>query len=323
MKKVLVSTFPFSQSSEKPLRLLKDAGFEVVTCPAHRKFTFEEYQQELVNTDALIAGTELLNEKLLSAAKDLKIIARIGIGLDNVDFDYAQRKNICVTYTPDGPSQSVAELTLGYILNLARMIHVADQDIRKSNWTRHTGFLIQNKVLGIIGLGRIGKLVAKMAKSLGMIVIAHDIEPDSTFADSLGIALTTKQEILKNSDFVTLHIPLNEQNKNYLSQKEFNTMKNTSYVINTSRGGIVNESSLLAALKFKKIAGAALDVYSKEPYNLDGHEELAALPQVILTAHMGSCTHEGRNLMEIEAVNSVLDYFSKQTPKNIAPVVTL
>ncbi|MBF0315257.1 MAG: phosphoglycerate dehydrogenase [Oligoflexia bacterium] len=320
--KVLISTLPFGEYNSAPLDLLKKHGLEVIASNRAEKFSREELKSHLYDIDFLIAGTELLDNELLKHAPKLKAIARVGIGLDNVDFNYTNQNSITVTYTPDAPSLSVAELTVGLMLDLARTITFVDTKIKKGKWHRYTGVLLQEKTLGIVGLGRIGKLLVKLIKPFGMKILVHDIEPDYTFAKAEEIELVSKETIVKQSDFLSLHIPLYSKTINYIDQNEFSLMKKDSFLINTSRGGIINESALVNALFSRKIAGVALDVFSEEPYNKRCDSPLLQFDNVVFTAHMGSCTKEGRYQMEFEAAKSIIDLITGNNSPNIVTAST-
>ena len=222
--------------------------------------------------------------------------------MDSVDLDYAKSKNISVLNTPDGPTRSVAEFTLAMALALVRKIPMANSNMKNNIWKKETGNLIFNKTLGIIGLGRIGKTVSQLFKAIGLNVIAYDLHPDLEWAESNNVKLLKMSEVISNCDILTLHVP-GGSNEPLLTKKDFLKMKKDSFLINISRGGVVNEKDLLDALKNNLISGAALDVYSEEPYNGD----LIKLDNVILTPHIGSYAKEGKLKMEIEAVKNLID----------------
>ena len=315
MKKVLVTTL-FAQSNPRPLELLKSNGFEVELCPPNRKFTLKELEQRLPDCDAAIIGTEKWGGEMLDLCPKLKLLARVGIGIDSVDFQATQKRGVVVTYTPDAPSLSVAELTLGLILDLARGISLSSDKIRKGSWERYTGHLLAGKTIGIFGFGRIGPQVAQFAQSFNMKVLVNEIDPSVEVPPPF--ERVSKEELLVNSDFVTLHIPRSDQTLNFLSKAEFSSMKDSAVVINTARGGIIDEDALVDALKNKVIAGAALDVFAEEPFNTESNHPLAEFSNVIMTAHMGSCTHKSRLDMEYGAAESIVDFFNGNPLKNEA-----
>lgn len=254
------------------------------------------------NTIGLIAGLEPLTEKVLTSAKSLKVIARVGTGLDSVDLVAAKKLGITVLNTPDAPTQAVAELTLGHILGLLRNIPVADRQIRNGVWKGLMGSLLQTKTVEIVGFGRIGKRVAGLLSAFGAKVIISDELATSTEYLNVGL-----NELCAKSDVITLHLPYNDLTHHLINEKQLNLMKKGSYFVNISRGGLVDEDALLAALKSGQIAGAALDCFEHEPY--DG--ELRNFDNVQITAHMGSYARETRDLMEREASQLLVDAFKE------------
>ena len=315
--KIVVTTRPFCELDKTPINLLAKHGVELILPPEGRKFNKTEYANAVREAEILIAGTELLNNESLGHAKNLKLIARLGIGLDNVDFNFTNSKNILVTSTPDAPTLAVAELTLGLMLNLARMIGEADQRIKNGLWNRFIGIQISKRKIGIIGLGRVGKTLVKLLSPFDCEIFVNDINPDYDFIKKNNLNFVEKSEIYNNCDFITLHIPLTKKTINLIGENEFSMMREDAFLVNTSRGGIVNELDLEKALENKKIAGAALDVFSEEPYNVDKKSVLATFSNVILTAHMGSCSKEARVLMEVAAVESVIDYIEGRVPRRL------
>ncbi|MBF0205947.1 MAG: phosphoglycerate dehydrogenase [Oligoflexia bacterium] len=317
MFKVLVTTHPFAEYNLQPIEILQHHGCEVIRNSQKAKFSRTELINMIKNADALIAGVEKLDQPLLEHAPKLKIIARVGIGLDNVDFDYTNAKGIKVTYTPDAPSRSVAELTMGMIIDLARYLTFADQQIKLGKWQRYTGVILEGKTLGIVGLGRIGRLVAQLAAPFGMKILTHDILPNHSFINSNNLILVSKEEIIANSDFLTMHIPLYSKTINYLDYQQLSAMRHGSFLINTSRGGIINELALAEVMRSGHLRGAALDVFCEEPYNLQKNSLLAQFPNMIFSAHMGSCTREGRYLMEYGAAKSIVDIITGKKPEHL------
>ena len=300
---VLITTSTFNLDNFAQLELLNKAQIEVKLNPFATRLT-EDQAIELLgaNTIGLIAGLEPLTGRVLNSAKSLKVIARVGTGLDSVDLVAAKKLGITVLNTPDAPTQAVAELTLGHILGLLRNIPQADRQIRNGVWKGLMGSLLQTKTVGIIGFGRIGKRVAALLSAFGAKIIISDEQTTST--DYLNVGL---DELCAKSDVITLHLPYNDSTHHIINEKQLNMMKNGSYVVNISRGGLVDEDALLAALKSGQIAGAALDCFEHEPYE----GELRNFENVQITAHMGSYARETRDLMEREAsqllVNALME----------------
>ena len=296
---VLITTSTFNLDNFEQLELLNKAQIEVKLNPFATRLTEDQAIDLLgTNTIGLIAGLEPLTEKVLTSAKSLKVIARVGTGLDSVDLVAAKKLGITVLNTPDAPTQAVAELTLGHILGLLRNIPVADRQIRNGVWKGLMGSLLQTKTVGIVGFGRIGKRVAGLLSAFGAKVIISDELATSTEYLNVGL-----NELCAKSDVITLHLPYNDSTHHLINEKQLNLMKKGSYFVNISRGGLVDEDALLAALKSGRIAGAALDCFEHEPY--DG--ELRNFDNVQITAHMGSYARETRDLMEREASQLLVD----------------
>jgi D-3-phosphoglycerate dehydrogenase len=300
---VLITTSTFNLDNFAQLELLNKAQIEVKLNPFATRLTEDQAIDLLgANTIGLIAGLEPLTGRVLNSAKSLKVIARVGTGLDSVDLVTAKKLGITVLNTPDAPTQAVAELTLGHILGLLRSIPLADRQIRNGVWKGLMGSLLQTKTVGIIGFGRIGKRVAALLSAFGAKIIISDEQTTST--DYLNVGL---DELCSKSDVITLHLPYNDSTHHIINEKQLNLMKKGSYFVNISRGGLIDEDALLAALKSGHIAGAALDCFEHEPYE----GELRNFENVQITAHMGSYARETRDLMEREAsqllVNALME----------------
>ncbi|MFT5325752.1 MAG: D-3-phosphoglycerate dehydrogenase [Planctomycetaceae bacterium] len=281
---------------------------------------------ELQTARAIIVRNQTkVTRELIAAAPNLQIIGRAGAGLDNIDTDAASESGIVVSYTPSENSVSVAELVLGFMLTAVRRIPSAWLHTRSGGWNRmqFVGGELSGKTLGIVGLGRIGRLVAERARAFGMTIIAHDefIDPTSPFVAELGARLTSLDDLLAQADFVSLHVPLTPETRNCFSHDAFQKMKSSAWFMNASRGEVVDEAALLQALNKKQIAGAALDVRSQEPPE---DNELAKLANVILTPHIGAFTNEAQERVvaavcdDVKAVlagNSAVNAFNYPKPK--------
>lgn len=290
---VLISTSSFNLDNFTQLSDLKSAGVEVKLNPFAARLTENQVIELLgTNTIGLIAGLEPLTKNVLQSAKSLKVIARVGTGLDSVDLAAAKQLGITVLNTPDAPTKAVAELTLAHILGLIRNVSQADRQIRSGVWKGLMGSLLETKTVGIVGFGRIGKRVATLLSAFGASVIISDAQVKQS--DYPNVEL---DELCIKSDILSLHLPYNEVTHHIINEKHMNLMKKGSYIVNISRGGLVDESALLTALKSGQIAGAALDCFEQEPYE----GELSKLETVQITAHMGSYARETRDLMEREA----------------------
>ena len=272
---------------------LKEAGVEVKLNPFAARLTEEQVIDLLgTNTIGLIAGLEPLTKNVLQAAKSLKVIARVGTGLDSVDLVAAKELEIAVLNTPDAPTKAVAELTIAHILGLLRHVSQADRQVRAGVWKGLMGSLLETKTVGIVGFGRIGKRVATLIAAFGASVIISDAQVKSSDFENVGL-----DELCTRSDIVSLHLPYSQATHHIIDEKRMNLMKKGSFIVNISRGGLVDEAMLLVALKSGHLAGAALDCFEQEPYE----GELRNLENVQITAHMGSYARETRDLMEQEA----------------------
>lgn len=259
-----------------------------------------------------------LNAQVLASCPRLRLISIWGTGTDNVDLKAAQELGITVTNTPGANALSVAEHTIAILLALARQIPLLDREVRSGNWPRVEMVQLSGKILGLIGLGAIGKRVAAMARGLGMEVIAWTFHPSPERAAECGARFVSKEELLKTSDVVSLHLRLTEETKGFLKREDFALMKPTAFFVNTARAGLIAEGALYEALKMKKIAGAALDVYEQEPLP-PGHP-LTKLPNVVLTPHNAGMTPEALLKGLIMAVENV-ESFLKGLQVNPAHVV--
>ncbi|MCW7509270.1 dehydrogenase [Leptospira levettii] len=321
MKRIFVSTYPFGQYNEEPISILKKEGWDVVLNPTKRKLTSEEVAEYAKNVDAIIAGTEDLTPLILKNP-DLKIISRVGIGLDSVPLQLCRDKNITVAYTPDAVTMAVVELTIGLMVSLTRKVHLANFELRRGGWSRFTGKRLGESVIGLIGLGRVGSNVLRILKEFRpKEILVNDLKDKTNEIQQimqntdLIVRQVTKEEIYKHADIVSIHVPLTNLTRNMIGKTELGLMNASTYVINTARGGIVNESDLYHAVKAEQIAGAAIDVFEKEPYK----GNLIELENIILTEHMGSCSFDCRYLMEFGAASEVVRFFKGEPLLNPVP----
>lgn len=303
MKNILISPSSFGQISPKPLELLRKHGFEVIGNPYGRKLSESEVINLGKNCVGIIAGVEALTDKVMDAIPTLRCISRVGVGMDNIDLEYAKTKGITVVNTPKGPTQAVAELALGLTLSLLRLIPQANADMKRRIWKKHTGNLLLGKVIGVIGLGSIGRKVAELFCALDNRVIGFDPKPEKEWLCKNNVELMSFDELLAESDVILLHIPGNSDNSAIIGRHEIDKLRDGAFLINLARGGVVDEQALYNALVARKINAAAIDVFSVEPY--DG--PLCDLENVILTPHLGSYAKEGKLNMEIDAVQNIIN----------------
>ena len=248
-----------------------------------------------------------VNQNILSAAENLKLVVRAGVGLDNVDLQSAEQKGVIVKNTPNATSSTVAELVLGLMLSLTRHIPFADQKMKEGTWAKKecAGSELFGKTLGILGLGRIGCEVAKRAHAFGMNLIAHDPFIDTIPVDGTSLELVSFDALLSNSNIITLHLGFSDQTKNLLSTTQFEQMKTGSYLVNCARGGIVDEMAAYEALSSGKLAGAAFDVFAEEPLK---DSPLKNLSNVILTPHIGASSKEGQDRAGDELADIIIEF---------------
>jgi len=303
MNKILTSPSSFGEIDPKPFQLLTEHGFDYINNPFGRKLTEDEVIEIAQDCVAIVAGVESLTERVMNSLPNLKCISRVGVGMESVDLDYATKKGILVVNTPDGPTRSVAELTVAMTMSLLRCIPQADASMKNKIWKKQIGNLLYEKQIGIIGLGRIGRMVAELFRGLGNPVIGFDLYPDEEWSKAKGVELKTFDEVIEMADILTLHIPGNKDKTAVIGANEIGKMKKGSFLINIARGGVVNEEALYQSLINNKLTGAAVDVYSKEPYN----GPLCELENIILTPHLGSYAKEGKLQMEIDAVMNVIN----------------
>ncbi len=308
MVKVLVA----APLHEKAINLLKDAGFEVV----YEEYPDEERLIELIrDADAVIVRSKpRITRRVIEAAGKLKIIARAGVGLDNIDLEAAKEKGIEVVNAPAAPTQSVAELAIGLMLAVARKIAFADRKMREGVWAKKQamGVELKGKTLGVIGMGRIGSTVARIAHhGFGMKIIYYDARRcPKEIEKELKAKCVSLEELLKEADIVTLHVPLVPATRHLINENRLKLMKKNAILINTARGGVVDTNALVKALKEGWIAGAGLDVYEEEPLP-PGHT-LTKLDNVVLTPHIGSSTLEAQERAGVEVAEKIIEFFKKK-----------
>ncbi len=301
--KILISPTSFGKCGNEPLDLLKKNNYEVILNPFGRKMTPEEVISLGGDCVGVVAGIESLNSTVLESLPHLQCISRCGSGLDNIDIDKAKELEIEVKNTPEGPTRAVAELTIGLILDLLRKISLRDRAIRNGKWNKEMGYLLKDKTVGVLGLGRIGRTVAELLLKLDVKVIGSDIHPDINWLDKTNISLVSFKELLKKSDIICLHVSFSPKQNCLIGKNELSLMKKDSYLVNLSRGGVVDEVVLFNFLKNKHLAGAAIDVFLQEPYS----GPLRKLENVVLTSHVGSYAKESRLQMEMDAVENLLE----------------
>ena len=309
MVKILVA----DKVDENELKRLEERNFQV-----DRRFdiSHEELKEVIKDYDAIIVRSRTkVTKEIIDAAQKLKLIARPGVGLDNIDVEYAKSKGIEVVNSPEAPTRSVAELVIALIFALYRKITVADRKMKEGVWAKKelVGHEVKGKTIGIIGCGRIGREVGRIAHALGLNIIGYDIcEIPQNIIKELNMKVVSNlKDLLSEADIVTIHIPLTEDTRGMIGKNELELMKNNAFLINTARGGIVNEKDLLDALKSGKIAGAGLDVYSEEPPKSEILKELISLDNVVATPHIGATTEEAIKANTRIVVDKIISFFER------------
>jgi len=281
-------------------------GIEIELPPVTQKLNESELLEIIDRFDGVIAGDDEFTAKVLEKGKRLKVIAKWGVGVDGIDIEAARRLDIHVHNTPNVFNDEVADIVMGYIILLARQLHKIDQSIREGEWLKIQGISLAGKTLGIIGMGSIGRAVARRAVAVGMNLMGYDVAPiDNTFIRETGIHMTTLDELLQSSDFITLNCNLTSSNCNMIGQREFALMKTGVFIINTARGPLINEEALVQALYDGKVAGAALDVFNEEPLPPDS--PLRDFDNCIFGSHNSSNTYEAVIRTNELAINNLLE----------------
>jgi D-3-phosphoglycerate dehydrogenase len=292
---------------EEGIEKLRQAGFKVDVKPT---ISHEELRNAVSNYDALIVRSRTkVTKEIIEAGKQLKAIGRAGVGLDNIDLETAEKQSIAVLNTPEAPAEAVAELTIGLMICLARNISLADRAIKGGEWIKKKleGWELKGKTLGVVGLGNVGERVARTAKAMGMkILITKRTPPKPELLRELEGEFIPLPELLQRSDIITIHVPLTSQTHHMIGAKELQLMRDGAFLINTSRGAVVDEKALLEALQSRKLGGAALDVHETEPPT---DLTLIGLPNVVCTCHIGAQTREAQRSASILIAEKIVSSF--------------
>jgi len=310
--RVLVTPRSFGRHDPQLKAELEATVGEVIYNPFGRSLTSSEVQELLPGCDGYIAGVDTIDRAALEAADQLRVIARYGVGVDRVDLEAAREKGIVVTNTPGANSTSVAELAIGLMLSLARMIPLANQETRAGKPPRIQGVSLEGKVVGLLGLGAIGKRVARRLQGFDCTVLAYDPAVDAATAQEVGALLCSQEEVVAKSDFLSLHVPVLPETRGMVNVSFLAQMKEGAFLINTARGELIDEVALFEALKSGHLRGAALDAFAREPPSEDN--PLFSLPQVIATPHMGAHTDGATNAMGWGALRDCLAVLLGEEP---------
>lgn len=310
--KVVVGSRSRSRSKEA-MEILEKKGYILELNPFDRTMTEDELIERIKGASALVAGSDKVTKRVLEAGSPtLKIVAKQGVGYNTIDIEAAKELGIAVTITPGANSKSVADLTMGLILNAARNISGMDRAIRNNEWYRYTGCELNNKIIGIVGMGHIGGEVAKRAYAFGMKILAYDIYPRQDFIEKYNVTYVSLEKLFKQSDVITLHAPAIKATENMINRDSLNLMKSTAILVNAARGELINEEDLYEALKNKKIGFAALDVYKNEPLK---NSKLTELENIVFTAHAGAYTKSAIIGAGVIASEEIVRVLSGEEPK--------
>lgn len=307
MPRVLITSGILSGVDGPWEKLLGEAGFEVVPSRWPRQLTESELLDVIGGADAIVAGAEPYTRRVIEANPQLRVVARTGVGYDAVDLAAATKQGVAVTITPGTNHESVAEHAFALMLALARSIVPQTTGIRGGTWRRDASAQLRGQTLGLVGLGRIGRAVAVRAKAFGMNVIAFEPNPDAEFVAQHEVSLVPLERLLSEADFVSLHLPFSKESQNLIDDRTLRLMKPTAFLINTARGGVVCEESLVRALEERRLAGAGLDVFAKEPVYPDN--PLLRFDNVLCTAHTAGIDLQARDDMAMMAARSIVALF--------------
>jgi D-3-phosphoglycerate dehydrogenase len=310
--RLLVTPTSYGKNDPRLKTELEALVGEVIYNPTGKPLTSAEVARLLPGVDGYIAGLDAIDANALEAADCLKVIARYGVGVDSVDLAAARAKGIVVTNTPGANSVSVAELALGLMLALARQIPEAVDAVHQGKWPRYTGISLEGKVIGILGLGAIGKQLARRLSGFDCKILAYDPYADSAFAKDNRVELATMDDVICQADFVSLHLPLLPETRGLVNDEFLSKMKKGSFLINTSRGEAIDESALLKALQSGHLKGVGLDAFAVEPP--DPQNPLLTLPQVIATPHLGAQTDGATSNMGWFAMRDCLAVLRGESP---------
>ncbi|MCT7511869.1 phosphoglycerate dehydrogenase [Aliarcobacter cryaerophilus] len=259
------------------------------------------------DSDAIIVGLEPIDKEVLEQCPNLKIVSKYGVGLNNIDLEACKKRDITIGWTGGVNKLSVAEMTLGYMLMLCRNLFITSNELKNGIWNKSGGFQLSGKRVGIIGVGHIGKEVIRLLKPFNCEILVNDIINQEEYYKENNLKEVSKEEIFKTCDIVTIHTPFDSTTDNLINKKVFETMKNSSFIINSARGGIINEDDLKYALLNNLIAGAAVDAYVEEPPT---DKELLSLPNLICTPHIGGNSKEAVEAMGLSAINHLKEFYN-------------
>lgn len=304
MAKVLITPRSFGQYSQEPFKLLKENGIEIIKNPTGAILKEAEMLHLVKDVEGIIVGVDPLDKSILENAPKLRAIAKYGVGTDNIDLDYCKEKDIKVSITLNANSSAVSDYAFSLMLAVARRIVEIDQGCRVGDWSKKTSIDVYGKKLGILGLGHIGRGLCERAKGFHMEVYAYDIFKDEAYIKSNDINFTSVEEIFKECDFISVHLPLTDETRHMIDEKMLEKAKKNLIIVNTARGGIIDEEALYQALKNGAIYGAGIDVFEEEPPE---NSKLLTLPNVVAGAHSAASTIGAVDKMSMMAAENVVE----------------
>ncbi|MRM89893.1 phosphoglycerate dehydrogenase [Faecalicatena contorta] len=312
--KILVTATNYSKYCRAGKNILEEAGCEVIENPYGRPCTFEELKDIIVDIDAVVAGVDTWNEEVFRLAPKLKVMARFGVGVDNIDLEAAKAHGIIVCNSPGINSSAVAEQTVTLMLSLLRQVPEMNAAVRRGEWPRPMFHELKSRVVGFLGFGAIARNVAQRLQAFMPEMIAHDKFPNQEAADSFGVRLVSQEEVIKNSDIISIHLPAADETKHLINRDVIKQMKKGVLIVNTARGSIVNEEDVADAFKDGIIGGFATDVFEREPVDTKG--ALFGFDHYIATPHAAAETYENCETTSIVTARAVLAALRGQEPEN-------
>ena len=312
MPKVLVTARSFRKMQGDHWRVLQDAGCEIVTPKQDQPLKEAEMISLIGDVDAALVGNDAVTEGVIAAAPRLKVVSKHGVGVDNVDVPAATRAGVIVTNTPGANQVAVAEMAVALIMAMTRKLAYHDTVVKSGGWSRIIGTELEGKTVGLVGLGRIGKEVVLRLEGFQVKFLAYDVYQDNTFAAEHGVRFVVLDELLAESDIVTLHAVLTAETQSFMGEKELARMKPGAYLVNTARGGLVDEQALYRALAENRLAGAGLDVFAEEPPTNSPLLQLG--DKVLLTPHLGAQTTETVLRMGKMAAENIVQVLRGERP---------
>lgn len=308
--KVLITSNSFGKFDPKPKAFMESLGWEVVGNGYHHIMNEEEMMGEVAGVDAIILGSDIVSKKVLDKADSLKIISRYGVGIDNIDLEECEKRGIKVTVTRNCNTEAVADYTVGLMLATIRHICNVDKNLKAGVWQKETGLDLCHKTVGVVGLGAIGRQVIKRLKGFDCKILGYDKFLDENYCKENDITVMEPEEIFKQADVITLHVPGNPDGTPMIGEKELASMNENTILINTARGSLVDEKALIEALKEHKIYGYGTDVPSGEADEIEAiKKRFEGLDNVVLSPHTAAVTVEAVNKMTNTAVDHILEFF--------------